>query len=192
MIKKISMGILSFFALLAVSAYISYSSFRSERLETLVSDSQIANTSAGPIEYQLIGDTGPVMLFLHGTPGGYDQAPTTPELRILAPSRPGYLRSPLEVGSTPTAQANAYVALLDTLDIDSVIVMGASGGGPSALVFASLYPERTLALVAMEAVSQMVNLVDDQPEPPFFMQSDFAMWATLSLVSNFIGPKGIV
>ena len=48
-------------------------------------------------EYQLVGDSGPVLLFLHGTPGGYDQGTSVPEVRVLTPSRPGYLRTPIDV-----------------------------------------------------------------------------------------------
>jgi len=141
-------------------------------------------------------------LFLHGTPGGYDQGSAMTEMeglegfRILTPSRPGYLRTPLEVGQTPTAQAHAYAALLDSLSINSVIVVGASGGGPSAIAFASLYPNRTIALVALEALSQPTVLSEVQGEPPYWAQliseSDFLNWAILSLMSNLMGPEGMV
>lgn len=196
MIKKIGLGILAVLALTTIVTFALYSGFRSENLEALEAGSQIAETSAGPIEYQLIGDTGPVLLFLHGTPGGYDGGSMMEGIRVLAPSRPGYLRTPLEVGQTPTAQAHAYAALLDSLSINSVIVMGVSGGGPSSIAFASLYPDRTIALIAMEAVSQPTVLTEVQEEPPYLMQlisqSDFLMWASMSLMGSLMGPEGLV
>ena len=191
MIKKIGISILALLFLSVAVSYIFYSSFRSERLNSLESNSLIAQTAAGPIEYQLVGDSGPVVLFLHGTPGGYDQTTSVPEFRVLTPSRPGYLRTPLDVGSTPAEQAHAYLALLDSLKIDTVVVMGASGGGPSSISFASAYPGRTSALIAIEAVSQPLSN-EEESQAPFFMQSDFLMWATLSLMDNFMGAEGIV
>ena len=41
-------------------------------------------------------------------------------------------------------------ALLDHLDVERAIVIGDSGGGPIALLFAMTYPERTLALGLLE------------------------------------------
>ena len=202
MIKKIGLGLLALLILMTIVTFAFYSSFRSENLAALEAGSQIAETSEGPIEYQIVGDTGSVLLFLHGTPGGYDQGSAMTEVeglegfRILTPSRPGYLRTPLEVGQTPTAQAHAYAALLDSLSINSVIVVGASGGGPSAIAFASLYPNRTIALVALEAVSQPTILSEVQGEPPYWAQliseSDFLNWAMLSLMSNLMDPEGMV
>ncbi|MEI8366190.1 MAG: hypothetical protein WCF65_07200 [Parachlamydiaceae bacterium] len=40
---------------------------------TLAKHSKIAETSLGPIEYALHGQ-GPVVLAIHGTPGGYDHS----------------------------------------------------------------------------------------------------------------------
>jgi pimeloyl-ACP methyl ester carboxylesterase len=194
--KKISLSLLAPLTFSAITTFAFYANSRSQNLATLESGSQISETSAGPMEYQFIGGSGPVLLFLHGTPGGYDQASAIAGTRVLAPSRPGYLRTPLEVGQTPTAQAHAYAALLDSLKINSAIVMGISGGGPSSIAFASLYPNRTLALIAIEAVSQPTVLAEVQKEPPFILQlimrSDFLMWVSLSLMENFMDPEALV
>ncbi|MDA1371679.1 MAG: alpha/beta hydrolase [Proteobacteria bacterium] len=196
MFKKIGLGLLAFIGLVVVVTSFFYWSFRSSAFEALAAGSQIADTSAGPIEYQIVGTQGPTVLVLHGTPGGYDQAVSFAGMRVLSPSRPGYLRTPLSVGSTPTEQARAYAALLDALGIDKVSVMGISGGGPSSLAFASLYPARTSALIALEAVSQPMVIGEVQEEPPFLLQmiaqSDFLNWAVLSLMENFMGAEGIV
>ncbi|MHB8383192.1 MAG: alpha/beta fold hydrolase [Candidatus Binataceae bacterium] len=121
--------------------------------------SEIASTEAGPIEYFTDGD-GPVVLGFHGTPGGYDQIALVASnvvaagFRIVGWSRPGYLRTPIDVGKTPLEQADAAARLLDTLGIARVCVSGASGGGPSAYSFAARHPDRVWALIAECAISK--------------------------------------
>ena len=103
MIRKIGLGLLALFILITIVSFAFYSSFRSENLAALEAGSQIAETSAGPIEYQIVGDTGSVLLFLHGSPGGYDGGAALTEMegldgfRILTPSRPGYLLSLIHI-----------------------------------------------------------------------------------------------
>ena len=126
MIKKITYSILTALLLVLVVIYFLYSNFRSARLAALERNSQIVHTTAGPVEYQFVGNSGQVVLLLHGTPGGYDQTTEIEGFRVLTPSRPGYLRTPLDAGRSPAEQARVYIALLDSLDIDNVIVMGAS------------------------------------------------------------------
>lgn len=98
-------------------------------------------------------DLCPVVLVLHGAFGGYDQAELVGDqllqqgFTILAPSRPGYLRTPLYVGQTNAQQADAMVALLDALGIDKVAVLGFSAGSQIAFEFAVRHPDRTWALV---------------------------------------------
>jgi pimeloyl-ACP methyl ester carboxylesterase len=72
------------------------------------------------------------LLVLHGTPGGSDQGVVAAELlgvdaRVIAPSRPGYLGTPLSTGRTPGEQAAAMVALLDELEVERAVVVGLSG-----------------------------------------------------------------
>lgn len=120
--------------------------------------SHIAETAYGPMEYQLMGE-GPVILVLHGTPGGYDQgllvAPHLIEagFSVLTISRPGYLRTPLATGKTIEATADAIAGLLDVLQIEQVGLCGLSGGGPFALQVALRHPERVWALEMACAVS---------------------------------------
>jgi 2-hydroxy-6-oxonona-2,4-dienedioate hydrolase len=162
------------FALAVATVVVVYAKFwlwRSEITRELATNSVVVQTDRGPIEYADIGSGYPA-LFLHGTPGGYDQIYAGTKLaiergqpqllRIIAPSRPGYLRTPLSVGATPEQQADAYKALLDTLRIDKVVVVGLSGGGPSALRFVLQYPESCAALVLESAVTQRL---EDKPAP---------------------------
>ena len=133
-----------------------FQSWRSARLVDLYSASQIAATKNGPIEYIRHGD-GPAVLVFHDAPGGYDQGAALAGFladegfQVIAPSRPGYLRTPLETGITPENQADAAAQLLDTLDIDQTSVLGFGWGGPAALEFARRFPQRTSALVFVGA-----------------------------------------
>jgi pimeloyl-ACP methyl ester carboxylesterase len=189
MLKKAGLTLLILAAVAATAFYIAFANFKNEHLDALKSGSQIIQTNNGPIEYQIVGSSGPVVLFLHGSPGGYDQAIAIPEYTVVVPSRPGYLRTPIEVGRTPSEQADAYIELLDALGIESVVVMGASGGGPSAIAFAANHPERTKGLIALEAVSQKVDIPG---EMPFFLRADFLMWGMLTVMDAFLGDEGII
>jgi pimeloyl-ACP methyl ester carboxylesterase len=111
----------------------------------------VAQTSAGPIEYAEQGQGEPLLL-IHGAGGGYDQGLLIGRdfgegRRIIAPSRFGYLRTPVPEDSSPAAQADVHAALLDHLGVDKVVVVGVSAGGPSAIELALRHPNRVSALV---------------------------------------------
>jgi pimeloyl-ACP methyl ester carboxylesterase len=116
--------------------------------------SRIVDTPCGPIEYGFAGD-GPPVLVVHGAGGGFDQGleianPLVQSgFRVIAMSRFGYLRTPLPVDATATAQADAHACLLDALDIQRVAVVGASAGAPSSMQFALRHPERTAVVVLL-------------------------------------------
>jgi pimeloyl-ACP methyl ester carboxylesterase len=104
--------------------------------------SEVASTAVGPIEYAIQGQ-GPVVLAIHGTPGGYDHSlwlckdmADSGQFTLLSVSRPGYGRTPLSAGKSPAEQADALVALLDSLGIKKVAAVAFSGGGPAALQLA--------------------------------------------------------
>jgi pimeloyl-ACP methyl ester carboxylesterase len=133
------------------------------RQNELLSTKQTTETSLGTMEYSLIGK-GPVILAIHGTPGGYDQSLllfdwiTTEGFSLLSVSRPGYLGTPLDTGKTPAEQADALAALLDALKIEKVHLMFGSAGGASGYEFAIRHPDRVKCLVAMDAVSSQYLL----------------------------------
>jgi pimeloyl-ACP methyl ester carboxylesterase len=164
--------------------------FKFSLLNKLKGNSKIAETKLGPIEYKMIGDKGPVLMSVHGSPGGYDQNILSSDaFRILMLSRPGYLRTPLSVGQTAGEQATAYSELLEVLGIQKVVVMGISGGGPSSMEFAAKFPEKTLGLIAFEAVSYSEDYANKFPEDESMLNgSDFSMWAGLYYMS-FLGAK---
>lgn len=117
-------------------------------------------TAAGVIEHTDSG-TGRTLMTLHGGMGGFDQSwllaramlPGLSGLRILALSRPGYLRTPQTVGATPDRQADAYAALLDALGIERTVVAAISAGGPSAIAFAIRHPDRCERLILISAAT---------------------------------------
>jgi pimeloyl-ACP methyl ester carboxylesterase len=137
--------------------------WKHRRLAILRAGSQLVRTARGPIEYAVSGE-GPPLLVIHGGMGGYDQALGLGALvnrhagahrfTVLAPSRPGYLRTPAEVGLTPEEQADALAALLDHRGVDQVGVLAGSYGGPVALQFALRHPHRLWGLVLLAAVTR--------------------------------------
>jgi len=125
---------------------------------------RIAETAVGPIEYDLTEGEGPVVLSVHGGIGGCDQARVlaewvdTERFRILSPSRPGYLGTPLEVGPSMEQQADAMIALLDNLGIEKVTVVGASAGGPPAYLTGIRHPDRVAGLIAIDCISGFYDM----------------------------------
>jgi pimeloyl-ACP methyl ester carboxylesterase len=70
-------------------------------------------------------------------------------LRVIAPSRPGYLGTPPETGPTPLAQADALAGLLDALKIDTCVVVGHCAGGLVGYLLAARHPDRVSGVVAI-------------------------------------------
>ncbi len=122
-------------------------------------ESKVVETKQGKVEYHLSEGDGPVILISHGGLGGLDQARVIAswvddaKYRLLCPSRPGYLGTPLESGKTIEEQADLFAALLDVLKIDKVAIVTVSAGGPPGYVFSIRHPDRVWALVAIDSVS---------------------------------------
>ena len=114
--------------------------------------SRVLKTRCGQIE---IGETGvgTPLILVHGAGGGFDQGLSLGRqlaargFRVVAPSRFGYLRTPLPPIASPAAQADAHGCLLDSLGIAQAAIIGVSAGAPSALQFAIRHPERCTGLV---------------------------------------------
>ena len=131
----------------------------SEVLPEVFVNPQTIETARGRVEFDLTEGDHPVVMCSHGGIGGVDQARVIlgwldeNDYRLLSPSRPGYLGTPLESGQTLEQQADLFAALLDELRIDKVAVVSASAGGPPAYSFAIRHPDRIWALVAIDSVS---------------------------------------
>lgn len=118
--------------------------------------STVVPSPYGDIEYTEGGAGSPVLV-IHGSGGGYDQgelmvqAVLGEQFHWIAPSRFGYLGSTFYEGATFDDQAHAYAYLLDQLGVEQVAVVALSHGGPSALLFAVLHPERVSSLTLISA-----------------------------------------
>ena len=126
-------------------------------MDSLDRRSTVLQTARGDVQTAIEGQ-GPPVLAIHGGPGGFDQGLawcrhlSDSGCEVIAVSRPGYLRTPLQSGRSPDSQADLYAAVLDTLDIERVAVLGFSSGGASAVCFAARHPDRTTALFLDTAV----------------------------------------
>lgn len=123
----------------------------------LMAGSQLIDTPYGLLEFGQAG-AGPTVILSHGSVGGYDQGLWLagllgPGFHYLAPSRFGYLRSPIPSDPSNTAQAGQFAALLDALQVERAAVIGLSAGGPAALQFALSYPDRCMGLIMLSAIS---------------------------------------
>nr|WP_234825846.1 alpha/beta hydrolase [Sinorhizobium meliloti] len=162
--------------------------------------SAVAN---GAIEYAERGDGIP-LLSIHGAGGGWDQGLTNVAdlvgsgFRVVAPSRFGYLGTPIPADTSPAAQADAHVALLSELEIDKAVVVGVSAGARSAIELALRYPDKVSALVLIVPGTYA-------PESPVMLEgsrgstfafwlvntgADFAWWATEKIAPSVRG-KGL-
>ena len=147
-------GILSAAASAAtLAAYARYRREIRERRDAVERGGKIAQTEMGPIEYAETGEGRPTLV-IHGAGGGYDQGLLIGRdlgegFRLIAPSRFGYLKTPVPEDSSPSAQADAHEALLDALVIQKAIVVAASAGAPSAIELALRHPERVSALILL-------------------------------------------
>jgi len=116
--------------------------------------SRVLHTACGDIEFAESGRADALALLLvHGSGGGFDQGlalahSLAPQgLRLIVPSRFGYLRSPFPADPSGERQADHLACLLDALGLADVAVMGVSAGAVSALHFAVRHPQRTRSLV---------------------------------------------
>ena len=155
--------------------------------------STVVSSPHGNIEFKL-GGSGPPVLVVHGSGGGYDQGELIAQAVLgnrfhwIAPSRFGYLRSTFQAHATFDDQARAYADLLDHLGIDKVAVVALSHGGPSALLFAVLYPERVSSLTLLscgvasssDAAQEQANQKGDTLTAIF--KHDWLYWATSKLL----------
>ncbi len=178
------MGILIPITVVVALGLLAFRWERSKSVHRLRHCSRVVETTKGPVEYASAGSGPAVLVLHGGMGGwdqgvalgvsllaqaddaerdacvDYHRALQDGDamlrnrFTIIAPSRVGYLRTPLSTGQTPAEGADAMAALLDTLGIDKTHVIGVSGGGPTALQFALRHVSRTSSLVMVAAISK--------------------------------------
>jgi 2-hydroxy-6-oxonona-2,4-dienedioate hydrolase len=188
----------------AVALGASYAAYRqalAAARERLADGSAIVETRCGAIEYAAVGDGMPVLV-IHGAGGGFDQGLELGRglvargYRVIAPSRFGYLRTPLAGDASAEAQADAHACLLDALGIARAAVLGVSAGGPSALQVALRHPQRTAALVLLVPAAYVprdgaLPSLQTPPGTRFLFDTalrlDFLFWAATRAAPRTMG-----
>ncbi len=125
----------------------------------LVRPTAVACLPAGQVEYRLERRGDAVVVVFHG---GHVRAGlalgedvfATAGCTLLAPSRPGYGRTPLSTGRTVTRYTDVIRALCADVGITRIAaVVGVSGGGPTAATMAARHPDLVERLILISAVS---------------------------------------
>jgi 2-hydroxy-6-oxonona-2,4-dienedioate hydrolase len=164
----------------------------------LAAQSRLVETACGPVEVAESG-SGPPVLVVHGTGGGFDQGMMAGngafgnDYRVIAPSKFGYLRSPMPADASHAAQADTLAALLDALEVPRAVVMAVSAGAQPATHLALRHPERVQALVLISPALHLPPKPGVPPEsgPPGFvldyvLASNFIVWAIAHLMPNLL------
>jgi pimeloyl-ACP methyl ester carboxylesterase len=152
-------------------------------------------TTCGPVEVARAGAGSPVLL-IHGTPGGSDSSVAMGRFlvdagfELVAPSRPGYLGTPLDGRQAIDDQADLHAALLDALGHERAGVLTWSGGGPSGYRLAVRHPEKVSALVAFAAVSRAYDPAQEDLESRLMMRTSPGNWLLRFLAAH--APKTTV
>ncbi len=189
-------------SVIAVCATVAFA-FRRDMAEARAATlgrSEVVESPWGPIEYADVG-SGPPVLMIHGSGGGFDQglafsAPLArQDVRIIAPSRFGYLRSAMPDDATVEMQADALDWLMRRLEIERAVIIGGSAGALSATQLALRHPERCRGLVllvpAMYAPDRLpgANAAPDagtQGVINAVLVSDLLFWAGMRAAPDFM------
>lgn len=190
LLGRLALGFVVIIGGLGLFVYARFRHDMGEARERIAQGSLIADTACGVMEYADEGSGLPVLV-IHGSGGGYDQGlllgrPLGDDVRLIAPSRFGYLNTPYPADASVTAQADAYACLLDYLRIERAAVIAVSAGGTSALQFAQRYPERVESLVMVSAVSNVRPVREANESAQAALLTDFVYWAAVSTAPNVV------
>ncbi len=107
---------------------------------------------------------GDAVIWMHGTPGARRQIPLEARafadrerLRIIGVDRPGIGSSTPHVYRDIADWTDDLVLLADTLGIDTMRLIGLSGGGPYVLAAGAALPERVLGVAVIGGVAPSVG-----------------------------------
>ncbi|CAN7579409.1 alpha/beta hydrolase [Mesorhizobium amorphae] len=201
--------LLTMFIAIAAAAGVAFLLYKNElgRMRDAASrGGLVANLEVGPIEYADSG-TGIPLLSIHGAGGGFDQGLANvadlvgENFRTIAPSRFGYLRTPVPPDPSPAVQADGHAALLSKLNVPKAVVVGVSAGARSAVELTLRHPDKVAALIlivpALYSPTSPVS-IDVSRSNMFALWAvraggDFAWWATEkiapSVLIRFLGVR---
>lgn len=154
------------------------------RLSTV--DRRTVSTEFGALEYTEHG-TGDAVVVSHGIFHGCDGGLLAVRdlivgRRVIVPSRFGYLGSDMPPAATAAAQADAFAALVDHLQIGSVDVIGISAGTGAAVQLALRHPDRVKHLVVSSGNWPGSTTAQAPPDWAKIWYTDPAMWALKTLI----------
>ena len=187
-LRGLLVGCAGLAAIAAVGVFFAFQRDMRQVRARLAAGSDVIRTARGPVEYAERGAGEPVVL-VNATAGGYDQALLLGEMfvgdgfRLIAPSRPGYLRTPQADDATAAGQADVLAALLDALGVRRAAVVAMSAGGPVAMELAIRHPDRISALVLLSTAAYAPSAQEDRKLPvpdavyDALFGSDFLFWA---------------
>lgn len=169
------------------------SALRRARERVAAHPTEFIPTRFGKVQYARVG-SGPPVLMIHGSGGGFDQGLLFADplieagYTVIAPSRFGYLGSDYPDDPSPENQADAFAQLLDALGLKRVPVIGGSAGALSALAFAIRHPDRCAALIPIVPAAYAPGRPPARPWSATetwlarsALQSDFLFWCAITL-----------
>ena len=170
---------------MAIPAYGVYFRYRRDmnaaRARLAAVERRVISTPWGEVEYAERGDGEPVLVvhgIFHNSVGGLlSVRDLFTDRRVIAPSRFGYLGSTMPPNATPAAQADAFAALLDALEITQADVVGVSAGAPSVLQLALRHPAKVKRLTVLVGNLPGSPTAIVQPSWTRRVNRQFMMWA---------------
>lgn len=180
---------------LVAAAYSAYRRDLTAARARVLSGSRVVETRHGAIEYATLGKGSPILV-LHGTSGGWDQGLASARgllpyrFQLIAPSRFGYLRTPLPTDPSPEAEADAWASLLDALRIQRLPVIAFSAGAAPAVQLALRHPGRVSALVLMVPGAGGLCAARAIAPPRLLLDAlyrfDFPMWLAIRIAPRIV------
>lgn len=152
-------------ALAAAAAALALLTWRTARRVTTALPPQGRLVDAGGVRFHICErGSGPTILLIHGLAGQMGHftyavaARLARDFHVVAIDRPGsgYSRRLPSMDADPAAQAAAIGALLDTLPLARVVVVGHSLGGAVALALALARPRQVAGLALLAPLTHLV------------------------------------
>lgn len=146
------------------------------------------------LEYSVIGNGIPILLFHGGHSNCHEEFGYMPLLTsgysLITPSRAGYSRTSIIADIRKACWI--YKSLLDHLAIENVHVISVSAGGPTGIVFCSMFPERVASFTLQCAVTKPWLTKEDKEyrmgSRIFKPGAEKRTWRLLATMSNLF-PK---